>query len=145
MNTAMIELSPEEWTAIRLSLRIATTATIASLPFGIFAAYALARWRFPGKMVLDGLIHLPLVLPPVVTGYMLLIILGRRGVLGAPLAEYPVSYTHLVHTDVKSAPRRIAFSHHARSSVDVDSCMCEYSCTAIECALTFVNAYAGCG
>jgi molybdate transport system permease protein len=88
MNTAMIELSPEEWTAIRLSLRIATTATIASLPFGIFAAYALARWRFPGKMVLDGLIHLPLVLPPVVTGYMLLIILGRRGVLGAPLAEY---------------------------------------------------------
>jgi molybdate transport system permease protein len=88
MNTAMIELSPEEWTAIRLSLRIATTATIASLQFGIFVAYALARWRFPGKMVLDGLIHLPLVLPPVVTGYMLLIILGRRGVLGAPLAEY---------------------------------------------------------
>lgn len=84
----MIELSLEEWTAIRLSLRIAVTATLASLPFGIFAAYALARWRFPGKMIVDGLIHLPLVLPPVVTGYMLLILFGRRGAFGAPLAEY---------------------------------------------------------
>jgi molybdate transport system permease protein len=84
----MIELSLEEWTAIRLSLRIALTATLSSLPFGIFAAYALARWRFPGKIIVDGLIHLPLVLPPVVTGYMLLILFGRRGAFGAPLAEY---------------------------------------------------------
>jgi molybdate transport system permease protein len=84
----MIELSLEEWTAIRLSLRIALTATLSSLPFGIFAAYALARWRFPGKMIVDGLIHLPLVLPPVVTGYMLLILFGKRGAFGAPLAEY---------------------------------------------------------
>jgi len=84
----MLQLSPEEWTAIRLSLRIATTATLASLPLGVFAAYALARWRFPGKVVLDGLIHMPLVLPPVVTGYMLLLLFGRRGALGAPLADY---------------------------------------------------------
>jgi len=82
------ELSPEELTAIRLSLRIAVTATLASLPIGIFAAYALARWRFPGKMLIDGLIHLPLVLPPVVTGYILLMLFGRRGPLGAPLADY---------------------------------------------------------
>ena len=84
----MIELTPEEWTAIRLSLKIAMTATLASLPFGLFAAYALARWRFPGKTIVDSIIHLPLVLPPVVTGYMLLILFGRRGAFGAPLAEY---------------------------------------------------------
>jgi molybdate transport system permease protein len=62
----MIELTPEEWAAIRLSLKIAMTATLASLPFGLFAAYALARWRFPGKTIVDSIIHLPLVLPPVV-------------------------------------------------------------------------------
>src|SRR6202040_142850 len=65
----------------------ALTATAFSLPAGLLAAYALARWRFPGKTLLDGLIHLPLVLPPVVTGYILLILLGRRGVLGAFLAD----------------------------------------------------------
>jgi molybdate transport system permease protein len=84
---AVLELSPDEWTAVRLSLRIALTATAVSLPIGIFAAYALARWRFPGKTLLDGVIHLPLVLPPVVTGYMLLVLFGRRGVLGEFLAD----------------------------------------------------------
>jgi len=83
----VLELSPDEWTAVRLSLRIALTATAVSLPIGIFAAYALARWRFPGKTLVDGIIHLPLVLPPVVTGYMLLVLFGRRGVLGAFLAD----------------------------------------------------------
>ncbi|MGH7886382.1 MAG: molybdate ABC transporter permease subunit, partial [Candidatus Binatia bacterium] len=57
----MAELSPAEWTAIWLSLRIAVAATIASLPFGILVAYALARWQFPGKMILDAAVHLPLV------------------------------------------------------------------------------------
>jgi molybdate transport system permease protein len=75
-------LTPEEWTAVRLSLRIAFWATLASLPFAIFVAYALARWRFPGRTVLDGLCHLPLVLPPVVTGYLLLLAFGRAGPLG---------------------------------------------------------------
>lgn len=84
----MIDLTPEEWTAVHLSLRIALTATVASLPFGIFAAYALARWRFPGKFIVDGLIHLPLVLPPVVTGYLLLLSFGRRGPAGMFLADH---------------------------------------------------------
>lgn len=75
--------SPDEWEAIRLSLRVATVGTLASLPVGALTAYALARWRFPGKILFDGLIHLPLVLPPVVTGYLLLILFGRRGPIGA--------------------------------------------------------------
>jgi molybdate transport system permease protein len=75
--------SAEEMEAIRLSLRVATVGTLASLPVGALAAYALARWRFPGKLLFDGLIHLPLVLPPVVTGYLLLILFGRRGPIGA--------------------------------------------------------------
>ncbi len=88
MDAVVFELSPDEWTAVRLSLQIALTATAFSLPIGLLAGYALARWRFPGKMLLDGLIHLPLVLPPVVTGYILLVLLGRRGVLGAFLADH---------------------------------------------------------
>ncbi|HEY8382534.1 MAG TPA: molybdate ABC transporter permease subunit [Microvirga sp.] len=77
--------TPEEWAAIRLSLWVASFATLASLPLGIVAAYALARGRFPGRSLLDGLIHLPLVLPPVVTGYLLLLAFGRRGPLGSAL------------------------------------------------------------
>jgi molybdate transport system permease protein len=80
-----VELTPEEWQAVRLSLRVAVVSTLASLPLGIVAAYALARGRFPGRAILDGLIHLPLVLPPVVTGYLLLVTFGRRGPLGAAL------------------------------------------------------------
>ena len=82
-----MSFSPEEWTAIALSLRIAALATLASLPLAILAAYALARWRFPGKTLLDGLLHLPLVLPPVVTGYMLLLCFGRKGPAGAFLYD----------------------------------------------------------
>ena len=82
----MLGLSLEDWTAIALSLRIAIAATLASLPVGILCAYALARWRFPGKSLLNGLVHLPLVLPPVVTGYVLLLTFGRRGLLGEALA-----------------------------------------------------------
>jgi molybdate transport system permease protein len=85
--SALANLSPAEWTAIFLSLRIAIVATIISLPFGIFTAYALARWHFPGKTLVNGIVHLPLVLPPVVTGFMLLILLGRKGVFGAFLAD----------------------------------------------------------
>src|SRR5205823_12504422 len=74
--------------AVQLSLRIAFWATLVSLPFGIAIAYLLARKRFWGKAILDGLVHLPLVLPPVVTGYLLLISFGRRGPVGAFLADY---------------------------------------------------------
>ena len=84
----MLDLSPDEWIAIRLSLRIAVVATLVALPFGIAMAWLLARKSFWGKTLLDGLVHLPLVLPPVVTGYLLLITFGRRGLLGAFLADH---------------------------------------------------------
>jgi molybdate transport system permease protein len=84
----MFELTPEEWTAIRLSLRIALWATFVALPFGIATAWLLARKNFWGKSLFDGLIHLPLVMPPVVTGYLLLISFGRRGPVGAFLYDY---------------------------------------------------------
>src|SRR5688572_16606150 len=83
----MLDLTPEEWTAVRLSLRIALVATVVSLPFGIAVAWVLARKNFWGKSLLDGVVHLPLVLPPVVTGYLLLIWFGRKGLLGAFLAD----------------------------------------------------------
>ena len=72
-------LGPEEWTAVRLSLKVAVVATLVSLPFGIAIAMALARGRFWGQSLLNGLVLLPLILPPVVTGYMLLLLFGRRG------------------------------------------------------------------
>ncbi len=81
-------LSSEEWTAIRLSLRVATVAMIASLPFGILVALALARGNFWGKSILNGIVHMPLILPPVVTGFVLLILFGRRGPIGAFLEEH---------------------------------------------------------
>jgi molybdate transport system permease protein len=80
-------LSPQEWTALRLSLVIATSAMLASLPLGIAVAWLLARGRFRGKAVLDALVHLPLILPPVVTGYLLLIWFGRQGPIGQLLYE----------------------------------------------------------
>jgi molybdate transport system permease protein len=84
----MLQLSPAEWTAVELSLRIAVVATACATPFGIAVGWLLARKRFWGKTALDGLVHLPLVLPPVVTGYLLLISFGRRGPIGAFLYEH---------------------------------------------------------
>jgi len=84
----MIELSPEEWTAVRLSLRVAFWATVASLPLAILVATLLARGRFWGKSLLNVAVHLPLVLPPVVTGYVLLLLFGRRGPIGAFLEAH---------------------------------------------------------
>ena len=84
----MLDLSPEEWTAVGLSLWVSVWATVASLPFGIAIAYLLARKDFWGKALLDGLVHLPLVLPPVVTGYLLLLTFGRRAPVGAFLADH---------------------------------------------------------
>lgn len=80
-------MTAEEWTAVRLSLLVATTATLASLPFGIAIAWVLARGKFWGKSVLDTLVHLPLILPPVVTGYLLLLSFGRRGFIGSFLDD----------------------------------------------------------
>ena len=72
-------LGPQEWQAVALSLQVAVVATLASLPLGLFVAYALARWRFWGHAALNIVVHLPLVLPPVVTGYLLLLSFGRQG------------------------------------------------------------------
>ena len=77
-NLDVLGLSSDEWTAIELSLRVSIVAMLVSLPFGIGAAYLLARGRFWGKSILNGLIHLPLILPPVVTGFILLILFGRK-------------------------------------------------------------------
>lgn len=83
----MWTLTPEEWTAVQLSLRISAVATLGALPFGIAIAWVLARKKFWGKSLLDALVHLPLVLPPVVTGYLLLITFGRRAPAGSFLHD----------------------------------------------------------
>jgi molybdate transport system permease protein len=84
----LLNLTAQDWTAIALSLRIAVVATLVSLPFGIAIATLLARKNFWGKSLVDAIIYLPLVLPPVVTGYLLLITLGRQAPVGAFLAEH---------------------------------------------------------
>ncbi|GAA6162030.1 molybdate ABC transporter permease subunit [Ruegeria sp. HU-ET01832] len=85
-------LGPEELEALRLSLRVSFWATLVTLPFGVFTAYALARWRFPGRQVLNGLVHLPLILPPVVTGYLLLLTFGIQGPLGRAMSEVGIVF-----------------------------------------------------
>ena len=85
-------LGPAEWQAVALSLRVSLWATLFSLPFGIFVAYALARWSFPGKQIVNGLVHLPLILPPVVTGYLLLLSFGTRGPIGSFLADWGIVF-----------------------------------------------------
>ena len=80
--TDWFHLSAFEWSALRLSLIVAVWAVAASLPFGIAVAWLLARRVFPGKFLIDALLHLPLVVPPVVVGYLLLVLLGRNGVIG---------------------------------------------------------------
>lgn len=81
-------LSPDETTALLLSLRVSLVATLVSLPFGVAVALVLARGRFPGHGLLNGLVHLPLILPPVVTGYILLLAFGRQGWVGAALWDW---------------------------------------------------------
>jgi molybdate transport system permease protein len=80
-----MNFTPEEWQAIWLTLRVAVVAVIGSLPVAVAAAWVLSYTRFPGKIVVEALISLPLVLPPVVTGYALLILLGRHGLIGHAL------------------------------------------------------------
>jgi molybdate transport system permease protein len=84
----VFHLSPDEWTAVLLSLRISIVATVFALPFGIALAWVLARKDFYGKALLDGIAHVPLVLPPVVTGYLLLISFGRKAPIGAFLEQH---------------------------------------------------------
>ena len=84
----LLDLTPDEWNAVRLSIKVASVAMLASLPPGILIALLLARGQFWGKTLLNGLVHLPLILPPVVTGYLLLLAFGKRGPAGAFLAEH---------------------------------------------------------
>ena len=90
----MFSLSADEWTAIELSLRVAFCSVLISFPFALFFSWLLSRRDFFGKTLLDGIIHLPLVLPPVVIGYLLLVLLGRKGLIGEWLYEaFNVSVT----------------------------------------------------
>jgi molybdate transport system permease protein len=84
---AALHLTDLEWEAISLSLRVALVSVVGSLPFGLAFAWLLARRTFPGKWLVDGLVHLPLVVPPVVVGYGLLVLFGRRGPIGAWLYD----------------------------------------------------------
>jgi molybdate transport system permease protein len=84
---SLLQFSASEWTAIRLSLKVAIWAVAWSLPAGIAVAFALARGRFWGREALNVVVHLPLILPPVVTGYLLLILCGRNGPIGRVLRE----------------------------------------------------------
>ncbi|WP_120501775.1 molybdate ABC transporter permease subunit [Roseovarius sp. EL26] len=86
-----MNLRPEEWAALMLSLKVSLWAVAISLPFALLVAWLLARREFPGKALLSALVHLPLVLPPVVTGYLLLLAFGRNGVLGAKLADWGIT------------------------------------------------------
>ncbi len=81
-------LGPAEWEVVRLSLKVSGVAVAATLPVAFALAWLLARGRFPGKLLLDGIVHLPLVLPPVVTGWLLLIAFGTHGPAGRLLAEW---------------------------------------------------------
>ncbi len=89
----MFGLTAEEWVAVALSLRVAVVATVVSVPLALMVALALARVHHPLMTVVNGLVHLPLVLPPVVTGYLLLIAFGKQGFLGAPLAHIGIVFS----------------------------------------------------
>ncbi len=84
----MAPLSADEWTIIGLSLRISIAAVMLMLPIALGLAWILARYRFPGKMLLDAIVHLPLVLPPVVTGWLLLLLFGHNGPIGHWLSHW---------------------------------------------------------
>lgn len=85
-------IGPDEADAVWLSLRVALWAMLWSLPFGLAAALVLARGRFWGKSLLDGFVHLPLVMPPVVTGYLLLLLFGSNGPLGRFFAQFGIVF-----------------------------------------------------
>jgi molybdate transport system permease protein len=85
-------LGPEEWAALSLSLQVSACAVLVSLPLAIAVAWVLARRSFPGKAMLSAIVHLPLVLPPVVTGYLLLLTFGLNGAVGRFLAEWGIVF-----------------------------------------------------
>ena len=114
----MFDITPTEWTAILLSLRVAIVATLVATPIGIALAWLLARRNFWGKSFVDALVHLPLVLPPVVTGYLLLLTFGRRGPAGAWLADHLGIVFAFRWT---GAPKVSAACSRRRSTASIDS------------------------
>lgn len=86
-DASLFSITAAEWTALGLSLKVALWCMVLNLPPALLLGWLLARRHFPGKILLDGLIHLPLVMPPVATGYLLLLLLGRRGWIGAWLGQ----------------------------------------------------------
>lgn len=88
----MTALSPDEWQALALSLRVATLSVVVSLPLALGLAWLLSRRRFPGRLLLEAMMFLPLTLPPVVTGYALLILFGRHGWIGEWLAQIGIVF-----------------------------------------------------
>ncbi|HEV3261641.1 MAG TPA: molybdate ABC transporter permease subunit [Gemmataceae bacterium] len=88
MAETILGLTPRDWQALGLSLRVAAAGVLLSLPFGLGLGWLLARKNFPGKTLVETAVNVPLVLPPVVTGYLLLILLGRRGWLGSWLFRW---------------------------------------------------------
>ena len=86
----MFSLTPDDFQAIRLSLQVATAATLIGLPFGIGVSYLLVFTKIPGKAIIEGVVNLPLVLPPVVVGYLLLLLFGKNGWLGSLLLSFDI-------------------------------------------------------
>jgi molybdate transport system permease protein len=119
-------MSPESWTALLLSIQVATVATLVNAAVGIPLAYLLARRSFPGRWLVDLLVTLPLVLPPTVTGYYLIVLLGRRGWLGAPLYRltgWSVTFTWyaaVIAAAVMALPLLVRTARAAIESVDRD-------------------------
>jgi molybdate transport system permease protein len=119
-------VTPETWSALALSIRVAALATILNALIGIPIAYALARRRFRGKALVDLVVTLPLVLPPTVTGYYLIVLLGRRGWLGAPLhatTGWTITFTWwaaVVAATVMALPLLVRTARAAIESVDRD-------------------------
>ena len=119
-------MSADTLSALSLSLRVAVLATVVNAAVGIPLAYALARWRFRGRAVVDLLVTLPLVLPPTVTGYYLIVLLGRRGWLGAPLYQatgWTIAFTWyaaVVAATVMALPLLVRTARAAIESVDHD-------------------------
>jgi molybdate transport system permease protein len=85
-------LGPELWQAVRLSIRVSAWATVVAMPLALLTAWALARWAFPGKQIVNGIVHLPLILPPVVTGYLLLVVFSPRAPVGGFLADLGMGF-----------------------------------------------------
>ena len=117
-------LTDPEWQAVLLSLKVSSLAVALSLPFGIFFAWLLVRTRFPGKALLDSVLHLPLVLPPVVVGYLLLVSMGRRGFIGEKLYDwfgltFAFSWRGAVLAAVMSFPLMVRAIRLALEGVDM--------------------------